>query len=152
MRQQMAKSRKAGFVVAVILAMPLPVPASEYLPLRFEEDWGASCTKVAPKCWRIGETATLTFGADARARTQSYRPLDFGIGSGGGDGYTLFRGLAHGDLRIGKHAQMFVQFGAYDEAGRRSGPESTDQSSPDLQQGFLAWNGDMFSLRAAGRK
>ncbi len=137
MRQQTAKNRKASLVVAVVLAMPL----------RFEEDWGASCTKVAPKCWRIGETATLTFGADARVRAQSYRPLDFGIGSGGGDGYTLFRGLAHGDLRIGKHVQMFVQFGAYDEAGRRGGPESTDQSSPDLQQGFLAWNGDMFFLR-----
>ncbi len=65
-----------------------------------------------------------------------------------GDSYTLFRGLMHGDLRVGKHAQMFMQFGAYDESGRRGGAESTDQSNIDLQQGFLAWNGDRFSLRA----
>lgn len=62
------------------------------------------------------------YRVDARVRAQSYRPVDFGIGSaihGGGEGYTLFRGMMHGDLRVGKHAQMFVQFGAYDEAGRR---------------------------------
>ena len=151
MRQQMARTRKASFVAAVALAMPLPVDASEYMPLRFEENWGGSCNKIAPKCWRIGDAATLTLGADARVRAQGYRPVDFGIGSamgsGGGDSYTLFRGLAHGDLRVGKHVQMFVQFGAYDEAGRRGGPVSSDQSNLDLQQGFLAWNGDMFSLR-----
>lgn len=148
MRHQTARNRNASLVAAVAFAMSLPVDAFEYMPLRFEEDWGASCNKIAPKCWRIGEAATLTFGADARVRAQDYRPVDFGVGSGvGNDGYTLFRGLAHGDLRVGKHVQMFVQFGAYDEAGRRGGPVSSDQSNLDLQQGFPAWNGDMFSLR-----
>ncbi|WP_160810556.1 alginate export family protein [Nitrosomonas sp. HPC101] len=90
---------------------------------------------------------TLTFGGDARVRAQGYWPDNFGIGSGN-DGYTLFRGLAHGDVRVGKHIQMFVQFGAYDEISRSGGPVSTDQSLPDLQQGFLAWNGEKLSLRA----
>lgn len=148
MYQQTAKTRKVSLVAAVMLIMSLPTAASEYLPLRFEEDWGANCNKIAPKCWRIGEAATLTFGADARVRSDNYRPLDFGIGSDtSGDSLTLFRGMAHGDLRVGKHAQMFAQFGTYDEAGRRGGPISVDQSNPDLQQGFLAWNGDKFSLR-----
>ncbi|SCY04499.1 Alginate export [Nitrosospira sp. Nl5] len=146
MRQQAAKSRSSG-LAAMVLAMAMPVTASEYKPLRFEEDWRASCNKIAPKCWRIGEAATLIFGADARVRTEYLRPLDFGIGSPGSDNFTLFRGLMHGDLRVGKHVQAFVQLGAYDETGRAGGPVSTDQSRPELQQGFLAWNGDMFSLR-----
>ncbi len=152
MRQQTAKKYKTYLIAVVMLGMSLPVTASEYLPLRLEEDWGAHCNKMTPKCWRIAETATLTLGADARVRAQGYWPLNFGIGnaidSRRGDSYTLFRGLAHGDLRISKHAQIFVQFGAYDEAGRHGGAESTDQSNPDLQQGFLAWNGDRFSIRA----
>ena len=128
MRQQTARKRKTSLIAVVTFAMSLPVAASEYLPLRFEEGWGANCNKIAPKCWRIAEGATLTFGADARVRAQGYWPLDFGIGnamnSHRGDSYTLFRGLVHGDLRVGKYAQMFVQFGAYDESGRRGGPES----------------------------
>ncbi|MBP6075261.1 MAG: alginate export family protein [Nitrosomonas sp.] len=151
MRQQTAKKYKTSLIAVVLLAVSLPATASEYRPLRFEEDWGAHCEKIAPKCWRISETATLTLGADARVRSQGYWPLDFGISETNGnkgDNYTLFRGLIHGDLRVGKHTQMFVQFGAYDEAGRRGGPERTDQSDPDLQQGFLAWNGNNFFLRA----
>ncbi|SNX58593.1 Alginate export [Nitrosomonas ureae] len=148
MYQQTAKTCKVSLAAAVMLIASLPTAASEYLPLRFEENWGADCNKIAPKCWRIGKAVTLTFGADARVRSDNYRPLNFGIGSDtGGDSLTLFRSMAHGDLRVGKHAQMFVQFGAYDEAGRRGGPISVDQSNPDLQQGFLAWNGDKFSLR-----
>lgn len=150
MHQQTTKNHKAGLVTAVMLTMSLSLPAtaSEYLPLRFEEDWRANCNKIAPKCWRIGEATTLTLGTDARVRAESYQPLGFGIGSStGGDIYTLFRGMMHGDLRVGKHAQMFVQFGTYDEVGRHGGPISVDRSSPDLQQGFLAWNGDAFSLR-----
>ena len=58
MRQQTAKNCKASLLTVVVLAIPLPVAASEYLPLRFEEDWGASCNKITPKCWRIGATAT----------------------------------------------------------------------------------------------
>lgn len=77
-----------------MFTMSLPTAASEYLPLRFEEDWGADCNKIAPKCRRIGKATTLTFGADARVRAQSYQPLDFAIGNSGGDGYTLFRGMA----------------------------------------------------------
>ena len=110
-RQQKAKKHKTSLIAAVMLAMSLPVAASEYLPLRFEEDWGAHCNKMTPKCWRIAETATLTLGADARVRTQGYWPLDFGIGNMNnqtGDSYTLFRGLVHGDLRVGKYTQMFV--------------------------------------------
>jgi hypothetical protein len=151
MRQQTARKHKASLIAVLTFALSLPAVASEYLPLRFEENWSANCNKIAPKCWRIAEGATLTFGADARVRAQGYWPLDFGIDAAdgrSGDSYTLFRGLAHGDLRVGKYAQMFVQFGAYDEAGRRGGPERTDQSNLDLQQGFLAWNGDRFSLRA----
>lgn len=151
-RLQMAKKRKTTLFAAVMLAMSLPVTASEYQSLRFEEDWRANCSKITPKCWRIGEAATLTLGADARVRAQGYWPVDFGIGNTmdvrRGDDYTLLRGLVHGDVRVGKHIQIFMQLGAYDEAGRRGGPESTDQSSLDLQQGFLAWNGDRFSLRA----
>lgn len=152
MRQQTTRKRKTSLIAVITFAMSLPVAASEYMPLRFEENWGANCNKATPKCWRIAEAATLTFGADARVRAQGYWPLDFGIGnamnSRRGDSYTLFRGLVHGDLRVGKYAQLFVQFGAYDESGRRGGPESADQSILDLQQGFLAWNGDRFFLRA----
>ena len=150
MCQQMAKNLKLNLTAAAMLTLSLPTTASEYLPLRFEENWGANCNKIAPKCWRIGEAATLTLGADARVRTEGEWPLDFGIdnATGKGDGFTLFRAMMHGDLRVGKHAQMFVQFGAYDEAGRRDGHISVDQSTPDLQQGFLAWSGDKFSLRA----
>jgi hypothetical protein len=137
-----------AFVTAAILAMPLFASASGYQSLRFEEDWREDCSKISPKCWRIGETSSLTFGADARIRTQGYWPLDFGIGSQtSGNDYTLFRGMAHGDLRIRNHVQLFVQFGVYDEIGRRGGPISVDRSNPDLQQGFLAWNGKALSLR-----
>jgi hypothetical protein len=65
-RQQKAKKYKTSLIAAVMLAMSLPVAASEYLPLRFEEDWGAYCNKMTPKCWRIAEAATLTLGADAQ--------------------------------------------------------------------------------------
>ena len=107
-----------AFVTAAILAMPLFASASGYQSLRFEEDWREDCSKISPKCWRIGETSSLTFGADARIRTQGYWPLDFGIGSQtSGNDYTLFRGMAHGDLRIRNHVQLFVQFGVYDEIG-----------------------------------
>ncbi|MGH8685558.1 MAG: alginate export family protein, partial [Nitrosospira sp.] len=145
MRQQAVKYRSLG-LAAMVLAMAMPVTASEYKPLRFDEDWGQVCDKVRPKCWHIHEAATLTFGADGRIRAQHYGPDNFGIGRGS-DSHILFRGQVHGDLRVGKHVQAFVQLGAYDEAGRAGGPVSTDQSNPDLQQGFLAWNGDMFSLR-----
>ena len=152
MCQQTARKYKTSLITVVLFAMSLSVAASEYMPLRFEENWGSNCNKITPKCWRITEETTLTLGSDARVRAQGYWPLDFGIGntmnSHRGDSYTLFRGLMHGDLRVGKHAQMFMQFGAYDESGRRGGAESTDQSNIDLQQGFLAWNGDRFSLRA----
>ncbi|WP_317536452.1 hypothetical protein [Nitrosomonas sp. Is37] len=123
--QQTTKNRQASLVAAVMLTTSLPAAASEYLPLRFEENWGASCSKIAPKCWHIGKTATLTLGADARIRAQYYGPDNFGIDSGK-DGYILFRGLAHGDLRVGKHVQAFVQFGVYDEAGR----QGADPSAP----------------------
>src|SRR5687768_3920495 len=145
MHRQTTKHRNSGLAV-VALAVALPVTASEYKPLRFDEDWGQVCDEVRPKCWRIHEAPTLTLGAEARIRAQHYGPDNFGIGRGS-DSHVLFRGLAHGDLRVGKHVQAFVQFGVYDEAGRAGGPVSTDQSSPDLQQGFLAWSGDMFSLR-----
>lgn len=152
MCQQTARKYKTSLITVVLFAMSLSVAASEYMPLRFEENWGSNCNKMTPKCWRITEETTLTLGSDARVRAQGYWPLDFGIGntmnSHRGDSYTLFRGLMHGDLRVGKHAQMFMQFGAYDESGRRGGAESNDQSNIDLQQGFLAWNGDRFSLRA----
>jgi hypothetical protein len=146
MGRRPAQYRNLG-LGAVVLALAAPAHASEYKPLRFDEDWSQVCDKVKPKCWRIRESATLTLGANARVRAQHYGPDNFGIGSGS-DSYVLFRGLAHGDLRVGKHVQAFVQFGVYDEAGRAGGPVSADQSSPDLQQGFLAWNGDMFSFRA----
>ena len=129
----------------------LPVAASGYLPLRFEEDWCANCNKMAPQCWILPRELSL-HSVSARACTQGYWPLDFGTGntmnSYRGDSYTLFRGLVHGDLLVGKHAQIFVQFGTYDETGRRCRPESTDQSNLDLQLFFLAWNGDRFFLRA----
>lgn len=132
--------------LSALLIATLPAAASEYRSLRFEEDWGRLCDSIGPKCWRIRENVTLTFGADARVRAQGYGPDNFGIGSGS-DSHVLFRGLAHGDLRVGEHMQAFVQFGAHGEAGRAGGPVSTDQSSPDLQQGFLAWNGESLSLR-----
>lgn len=115
MCQQTARKYKTSLITVVLFAMSLSVAASEYMPLRFEENWGSNCNKMTPKCWRITEETTLTLGADARVRAQGYWPLDFGIGntmnSHRGDSYTLFRGLMHGDLRVGKHAQMFMQFG-----------------------------------------
>lgn len=75
MRLQMAKKRKTSQVAAVMLATSLPATASEYQSLRFEEDWRANCSKITPKCWRIGKTAALTLGADARMRAQGYWPL-----------------------------------------------------------------------------
>lgn len=112
----------------------MPAAAAGYQSLRFEEDWKQICDRVGPKCRRIGETATLTLGADARMRAQYYGPNDFGIGAGD-DGHVLFRSLAHGDLRIGRAVQAFVQFGVHGEAGRAGGPIGTDRSSLELQQG-----------------
>lgn len=142
----MVKRIRHSLIIMLLIAAS-PLSAAEYKSLRFEEEWGRICNEIAPKCWRLSGAMTLTLGADARVRAQGYWPDNFGIGSGN-DGYVLFRGLAHGDLRIGKHIQMFVQVGVHDEAGRAGGSVSTDQSLPDLQQGFLAWKGKKLSLRA----
>lgn len=138
----------AVLIIITVFVIPLFAGAAEYQSLRFEEDWRANCSDITPKCWRIGNTNSLTFGADTRVRMQGYRPLDFGVGSStSDDSYLLFRGMAHGDLRIGTYyAQVFVQFGVYNEVGCRGGPIRVDRSSPDVQQGFFAWNGDVLSF------
>lgn len=136
-----------AWLAVMLLATTVPAPAAEYQSLRYEEEWGQRCSKIGSKCWRPNETMTLTFGADARVRAQYYRPDSFGI-DGGNDGYILFRGLAHGDLRVGRHIQIFVQLGIHDEAGRAGGPIRTDRNLLDLHQGFFEWKGEKLSLRA----
>lgn len=97
------------------------------------------CAEAA-RCVDAGAAGRVGLDAGLRLRGLFYDPTRFGVG-GNADGYGLLRALASADARH-QAWQAFVQLGVHGEQGRDGGPGGTDQGALDVQQAYLARQGE----------
>ena len=105
----------------------------------------ASGCEDAGWCTRSNAGTTLALDAALRLRGLYTDPLPFAVG-GRADGYGLLRALGSADLRHGAW-QAYAQLGAHGEDGRAGGPGGIDQGALDLQQAYVAWQGERLRLQ-----
>ncbi len=101
-------------------------------PARRTGAWGE-----AGKWIRLGESATLTLGAELRARYERYRNNEFGDATVPDEGYQLYRFLPYADLRLGRQVRAFGQLNlthAERDAGSIGPPDNTGR---DVLQAFV---------------
>lgn len=119
-------------------------------PARRTGAWGE-----AGKWIRLGESATLTLGAELRARYERYRNNEFGDAAVPDEGYQLYRFLPYADLRLGRQVRAFGQLNlthAERDAGSIGPPDDTGR---DVLQAFVdvSFPGDAGTWTArAGRQ
>ncbi|AXQ27519.1 alginate export family protein [Solimonas sp. K1W22B-7] len=135
--------RLAAGILLAACAAAAAAERPDFAPHRYDEDWQAFCGRAGLpatdrlKCLPLsgGGQRYLSLGGEWRERFEAVDAPDFGIGTRS-DRYTLHRLLLHADLHLGGGLRLFTQLGAYAQSGRDGGPTPSDQSDPDLQQGF----------------
>lgn len=150
----MAWRSKGGKLVALFALCPVAIAtaAAAESPLRAErwsEDW-SDVSGVRFKNMDVGHGLRLTFGADARWKSQMLDAPHLGIDGEPSDGWILLRALAHADLHIGKTARVFAQLGVHDALDHDSRSPS-DDGRLDLNLAFLDLNGEWGAARATLR-
>jgi hypothetical protein len=139
----------AGIALALAVAGPalgqtLPQDPGPFPPLRQDADTSKPVDPAAPVYdrWRhisLGDDPTiyLSLGGELRERYEHYRGAGFGLFPVKDDDYLLQRILLHGDLHLGDHARVFVQFGSHYAFGKKKPLAPVDEDRIDLQQAFI---------------
>ncbi len=154
-------ARTALWYAASALAVAAPAaPAFAQTPNpfrqeRWSEDWREAHGPDAPfgaafKDMPVASGVTLSFGGDARWRSEVLDAPRLGITGERRDASVLQRLLLHGDLHVGEHFRLFAQLGAYQAIGKQV-INPTDVDHFDLSQAFADLSGDLGDVHATVR-
>ncbi|WP_221031866.1 alginate export family protein [Actomonas aquatica] len=133
------------------LSAQAPSPAPTFQFLRWQEDWSAWSPPAGPtsgfdalKHVTLKSGDWLSFGADFRARAESWRNFNFGAPAGisHDDTFILTRWRAHADYHATTGLRAFAELkGAYaSERDLPGGIRPIDQDKFELQQAFLEFD------------
>lgn len=127
-------------------AEPEPCPRTQFLNLRYEEDWRFLAD---PRCRRdawdpikhidLDGGRSVSLGGEARIRYERFDNPGWGADPEDLSGYLLQRYLLHGDLRLSPRVRLFGQLESSRENGRVNGPRETDEDRLDVNQFFADW-------------
>jgi hypothetical protein len=132
-----------------------PTPPPAYTPLRYNEDYSylkdpSRRTDLFDpiKYIPLNESGDwyLSLGAQERYRYEFFNHANFGAGPQDGNGFNLWRTMAHADLHMG-NVRIFAQGISALEAGRDGGPRPPDEDQLDLHQLFIDY---LIPLDSAG--
>ncbi|MGB7157535.1 MAG: alginate export family protein [Tepidisphaeraceae bacterium] len=133
---------------------------SPYTPVRWDENYFYLSDPAARTDWldpikyiplNDDGDVYLSLGGQARYRYELWDNFNFGAGPQDGNGFGLWRFMAHADLHVGEHFRFFVQGKSALEDGRHGGPRPPDEDKLALQQAFgdfiIPFDDNRFTLR-----
>lgn len=99
---------------------------------------GAICVVASPTTVSAQSeaAASVSGGAEIRARYEYVRNSDFGRDRYDPNGYLMRRIMLHGEMRASRHVRVFVQLKSSLLDGRAGGARPTDVDKADLHQVF----------------